>query len=58
MGDNSLHIVIHTLIRGIEQLDGPIPAVTEIHVADSIVLVCDRTLHRTAISCVNMNGSS
>jgi hypothetical protein len=44
MGDNSLHIVICTLIHGIKQLDGPIPAVTEIHVVDSIVIVYDQTL--------------
>jgi len=39
VGDDSLHIVIRTLIRGIEQLAGPIPAITEIHVVDSIVFV-------------------
>jgi hypothetical protein len=41
IGDHVLHVVIRTLIRGIDQLDVPNPAITEIHVADSAVLVSD-----------------
>ncbi|KAH9988507.1 hypothetical protein BJV77DRAFT_964401 [Russula vinacea] len=39
VGDHVLHVIIRTLILGIDQLDSPIPKITEIHIADSVVLL-------------------
>jgi len=44
IGDEALHILIRTLLHGIGQLAGPIPAITEIHLSDSIVFISDSTL--------------
>ena len=39
--DDPLHVVLCVLILGHSQWNGQIPHITEIHVADSIILVCD-----------------
>jgi hypothetical protein len=39
IGDRPLHVVIRILILGLGQINGQIPAITEKHVADSVVLV-------------------
>jgi len=58
IGDYSLHIVIRTLIRGIKQSEDPIPDITEIHVADAIVLVCNQIVSRTVVLCIHNDASS
>jgi hypothetical protein len=58
IGDYSLHIIIRTLIRGIEYSDDPIPDITEIHVADAIVLVCIQVVARTVVLYIHNDASS
>jgi len=58
IGDYSLHIIIRTLIRGIEHSDDPIPDITEIHVADAIVLVCKQFVAPTVVLYIHNDASS
>jgi hypothetical protein len=49
IGDHPLHVIIRILILGLGQINGQIPAITETHVADSVVLVSTCKIRKSYI---------